>query len=314
MMKKKRSQQTTLTGVLDLMTIGLIAATLMGFAGRLNWILDLFAHFRVQYFQIGLVLIAFALLKGLKKRVVVLILLTTLNYVFVFPLYFGKPTPSSERPNRVLLININASNGNTEKVLRLIRRANPDVLVLEEVTPKWEQELAILRKEYKHQIAEPREDCFGIMLLSKVPLQREQVVEIGSSGIPSILAEAHFPKGAVSIIATHPVPPISATYARNRDNQLKALPKYTKDQKLPVLLIGDLNITPWSPLFRDLIKKSGLRDSVKGFGFQPSWEGNWFMKIPIDHILHSPGITIHNRVLGEHIGSDHRPVIVDFSF
>ena len=87
-----------------------------------------------------------------------------------------------------------------------------------------------------------------------------------------------------------------------------------KQQKHPVLLLGDLNTTPWSFHFQHLLKESGLKNSMKGFGHQPSWPSNIpFLRIPLDHVLHSEEITIHNRMIGRNIGSDHLPVIVDFS-
>jgi endonuclease/exonuclease/phosphatase (EEP) superfamily protein YafD len=53
---------------------------------------------------------------------------------------------------------------------------------------------------------------------------------------------------------------------------------------------------------------------MKGFGFQPTWPANSrFLKIPLDHVLHAPEIIIHNRMVGGAVGSDHFPVIVDFS-
>jgi endonuclease/exonuclease/phosphatase (EEP) superfamily protein YafD len=91
------------------------------------------------------------------------------------------------------------------------------------------------------------------------------------------------------------------------------LPELVHQQNAPVLLAGDLNTTPWSPYFQTLEKESGLKNSMKGFGFQPSWAGNAFLKIPLDHFLHSPEIVIHNRMIGPDVGSDHLPVIIDFT-
>ena len=313
-MKRKKQKYPTISGIADVMTIGLVVATLFGFLGRLHWTLDLFSHFRVQYMQICLVLIGIELWRRKNKRAVALVLLACLNYAFVLPLYFGQPAPPSGPTARAMLMNLNAGNGNTEQVLDAIRTADPDILLLEEVTPKWSNELAVLGSDYPHRIAEPQEGCFGIMLLSKVPLEHGKVVEIGTAGVPSILAEAHFPQGVVSIIGTHPLPPMGAEYSRHRNNQLKELPDIVKEQNLPVLLIGDLNTSPWSPHFRDLLTESGLKNSMQGFGFQPTWPSdNRLLRIPLDHVLHSPGITIHNRMVGRAVGSDHFPVIVDFS-
>jgi endonuclease/exonuclease/phosphatase (EEP) superfamily protein YafD len=311
--KHKREYRTKLGGILDGVAAGLVLATLLGFFGRFSWVFDLFSHFRVQYMQIGLVLIGIALWRRLNKRAVALVLLACLNYAFVLPLYFGKPAPATEKPTRAMLMNINAGNGNTKQVLDAIRNANPDILLLEEVTPRWAAELAVLNADYKYRIAEPQGGCFGIMLLSKVPLEHGKVVEIGSAGVPSIVAEAHLPKGVVTIIGTHPLPPASAEYSKHRNMQLIELPYVAANQKYPVLLIGDLNATPFSYWFKR-VGEMGLQNSMKGFGFQPTWpSNNRFLRIPLDHVLHSPEITIHDRVVGGDVGSDHFPVIVDFT-
>jgi endonuclease/exonuclease/phosphatase (EEP) superfamily protein YafD len=263
--------------------------------------------------QLCLPLIGIALWQRWNKRAIALVVLAAINYSFVLPLYFGKPEVPATKPARAMLMNIYAGNGNTEQVLEAIRTADPDLLLLEEVTPKWEQELKVLKKTYTYRISKPQDDCFGIMLLSKVPLERDKIIEIGTAGVPSIIAEAHFPMGVISVIGTHPLPPMGSIYSSHRNNQLEALPLQVQKQQYPVLLIGDLNTTPWSPYFKNLIEASGLKNSMKGFGFQPSWTGNAFLKIPLDHILHSEEIIIHNRMIGPAVGSDHRPVIVDFS-
>lgn len=289
-------------------------ATVFGFAGRLFWLLDLFSHFRVQIFQFCLVLIGIAIWRRNNKLLVICTLLACLNYAFVLPLYLGRPEPSSEKTVRTMLMNLNASNGSTNLVFNAIRAANPDVLLLEEVTPEWAADLSALDVSFPYRVARPRNDCFGIMLLSKLPLSNEEIVAIGRAGVPSILATVHLPAGEISLIGTHPVPPIGGEYSRDRNRQLAALPAVVQHQDHPVLLIGDLNTSPWSVYFSRLLTDSGLQNSMKGFGFQPSWPaGNRLLQIPLDHVLHSPDMVIHNRRVGNDVGSDHYPVIVDFS-
>jgi endonuclease/exonuclease/phosphatase (EEP) superfamily protein YafD len=311
LMKKKN---LSLIGIVDVIAVGLAIVTLFGFLGRFHWFLDLFSHFRVQYMQLCLVPFFIALWKHCNKRAAALVILVCLNYALVLPLYIGKPAPATEKPFRAMLMNINAGNGNTEQVLGSIRRAEPDILLLEEVTPKWASELEVLNATYPYRVAQPQEGCFGIMLLSKYPLEHGEVVQIGKAGLPSIIAEAFLPQGVVAIIGTHPLPPIGAEGSLQRNVQLAALPSMVHQQKHPVLLIGDLNTSPWSSHFTQLLNDSGLKNSMKGFGHQPSWPVNhFFLRIPLDHVLHSPGITIHNRMVVQDVGSDHFPVIVDFS-
>jgi len=294
--------------------IYLAIATGLGFLGGLFWVFDLFSHFRVQYFQLFLVLIGISIYRRQNRRMIAFLLLACLNYAFVLPFYFGKPPVATEQPVRAMLMNLNAANGNTKEVLSAIQRADPDLLVLEEVTLKWAEELNLLNTTYPYRVEKPQSDCFGIMLLSKYPLSRSRVVSPGSAGVPSIVADVHLPQGDVSLIGTHPLPPFNGEYSNHRNNQLAALPELVLEQKNPVLLIGDLNASPWSVHFVRLLKDSGLKNSMDHFGFQPSWPvNNRFMRIPIDQILHSPEIVVHRRSVGSDVGSDHLPVIVDFT-
>lgn len=300
---------------MKLLTFGLLLATLLGFLGRAYWMLDLFSHFRVQYFQIGLVLIGITLWKRRNKQALVLAAVICFNYALILPFYFGKPDAANVRTSRVMLMNINASNGNTEQVLNVIQTATPDLLLLEEVTTKWSDHLTVLDTKYPYRIAEVRDDCFGIMLLSKYPLSQSSVTNIGTSGHPSIVTTVHLPQGEISVIGTHPWLPIGTNRSRLRNLQLAALPQVVREQKHPVLLIGDLNTSPWSSYFAQLLRDSGLKNSMKGFGFQPSWPSSInFLRIPIDHVLYTPEIVIRSRAVGADVGSDHLPVIADFYF
>ena len=260
---------------------GLATATGLGFLGRLFWVFDLFSHFRVQYFQLFLVLIGISIWKRQNKRMVAFILLACLNYALVLPLYFGKPPAATERPARAMLMNLRAANGNTKKVLGAIQTADPDLLLLEEVTPEWAAELSILN--YPYRVTKSQEGGFGILLLSKHPLSHTNVVFVGTAGVPTLVADVHLPQGEISVIGTHPVPPINSEFSKHRNNQLAALPGLVLEQKRPVLLMGDLNVSPWSAHFGRLLKESGLKNSMKGFGFQPSWPSrNRFLRIPLE--------------------------------
>ena len=297
-----------------ILTGAMTVISLLGLAGRLHWTLDLFSHFRVQYVQLALVLAGVCLWVRFNRVAAALIAVVAFNYAFVYPLYLGKPDVPDTKPVRAMLMNILASNGNTEKVLKAVETYKPDLLLLEEVTPKWAEELEQLNEIYPYRVARPQSDCFGIMLLSKYPLKNDVVVQIGSAGLPSLMADVYLPEKVFTLIGTHPLPPIGGDYSRMRNEQLAELPEIVHNQQHPVVLIGDLNTSPWSPYFRELLKESGLKNSMKGFGFQPSWPGNKrFMRIPIDHMLHAENITIHNRLIGPGVGSDHLPLIVDFS-
>lgn len=290
-------------------------ATLFGFLGRFSWFLDLFSHFRVQYL-IGLGVLGLLHLLGRRLRTAATFLgFTCVNLALVLPLYFGKPVAPlvDTMPGlRAMLINVNTRLGDAERVRTVISQADPDILVLEEISERWMADLTWLTNSYPYSITEPREDNFGIGLFSKLPFAESEVATIGEAGVPSILATVITGRTNLRVIATHPLPPGGRDYSYWRNEQLDRLPEAIRSP-LPVLLLGDLNVTPWNDHFRKLLSRSGLRDSARGYGVQPSWPNfTPFLRIPLDQCLHSPDIVIINRRIGDDVASDHYPVIVDF--
>ena len=289
--------------------------TVLGFLGRFSWFLDLFSHFRVQYL-VGLSILSGIMLVARRRKAAGIFLgFACLNLVSILPLYFGGPRDSvNDRVVlRAILLNVNTRLGNPDRVKQAILNANPDILVLEEISSQWIADLSWLEKSYPHRVAQPREDNFGISLFSKLPLVDSQIVYVGRAEVPTILTTVETGETNLRVIATHPLPPIGRENSSLRNEQLAKLSEYVAPA-LPVILLGDLNTTPWNYHFRRLLKRSGLKDSTKGYGVQPTWPNNIpLIRIPIDHCLHSSTISIVDRRIGQDVSSDHHPLIVDFS-
>ena len=83
----------------------------------------------------------------------------------------------------------------------------------------------------------------------------------------------------------------------------------------PKVLLGDLNVTPWSPYFQDLVEGSGLRDVRVGSGLWTTWPMPLpsFLRIPIDHCLTSDDVAVREFTTVGGTGSDHRAILVDVS-
>lgn len=296
---------------------GVIAstATILGFFGSLGWFLDLFSHFRVQYF-LGLTALALLLLPMRQHKTAACFgVFAILNFLTILPLYFDGVdyTVGAEPRLRAMLLNVNTRFGNVESVSNAITQYDPDILVLEEISNRWVEELRSTMDAYPHSKVQPREDNFGIGLYSRLPFTRADIVYIGDAKVPSIVAEIQTGSANFTVIATHPLPPGGGSYSRWRNEQLDKIPDYVGKTDLPVLLLGDLNVTPWNHHFKQLLRRTGLKDSSQGRGVQPTWPTqNLLLRIPIDHCLHSSEIKVVEKEIGPHVGSDHYPVIVDF--
>lgn len=197
-----------LKGFVALAGLTLSSLSMLGFLGQLHWTLDLCSHFRVQY-AIGLALIAgLSLMLRFRKSAIGYLLVAGLNGALVLPLFVGgqNASPPGSHALRIMLLNVNTNTGDPELVRKAIAEANPDILVLEEISARWIEELAWLKASHPYSVTHPREDNFGIGLFSKQPLIHGEVLYVGMN-IPTILAFIDTPANSLRIVATHPPPP-----------------------------------------------------------------------------------------------------------
>ena len=100
-----------------------------------------------------------------------------------------------------------------------------------------------------------------------------------------------------------------------RDAYLGELAELARASTTSAVLAGDLNATVWSPPLRALLKTTGFEDTGRKRGFQATWNRtNPLFALSIDHVLHSDDLRCLSRKIGLSFGSDHRPLVVDFSF
>lgn len=301
-------------GVVSLLTV-------LGFAGGMWWRFDLLSHFRVQY----LAALAVAML-GLCayrkwKTAAAFGGFGALNLALIVPFFFGaspSPTPGATTI-RAAVINVNTANTRGDLVCAFVREHKPDIILFEEVDEVWDNRLAPLRDEYEHWESELRGDNFGIALASRLPWKTAKIVHLGEAGVPSVTATFEVGGRVLTVLGTHPVPPSGKQGSRLRNDQIAAIARFMREQDQPFVLIGDLNATPWSHHFRKLVRETGLRDSARGFGVQPTWPSPvaWlpvpsvFLRVPIDHCLVSSDVRVVRRIVGESVGSDHFPLLVE---
>lgn len=310
--------------ILALFSLLLGLITVCGYFGESNRYFDNCAHFRPQLFAIMLILWPFLL--GLKKMRLLFLVLgmcgLIANGLALAPWYLhGKDISPVPSQLRVYDANVYTANTHYEKVLAEIHREKPDLILLEEINAAWLDALAPLRKSYPYVLACPREDNFGIVLFSKLPFVNSRVEYFGKAQLPSLVATVPVQSENVLVIGTHSLPPSTQENFVERNEQLAKIADFINTQSRPVLLLGDLNMTPWSADYKKLIVATGLRNARMGYGLQASWPTHLPLlprrlmppfRIPIDHALYSKHFVVADYRRGRDIGSDHLPLLVDF--
>lgn len=229
--------------------------------------------------------------------------------------YFQRPSmpvgPVSAPELRLVLANVLFTNPDPSVFGRWLAEQAADVVVIEELNRPF-QAMLDQHPDYPYRHAVYTGDAFGIGVWSRQPI-KVQTLSLGDAGLPSLVIQWGV-ETPVSLLATHPLPPIEARYFAARNQQYEALTAFLQAQPGPKLLVGDLNITPWSGYYRGLEGATGLRNSRHGQGLLPSWPSHWpaLMRIPIDHVLWQGAWTSVHTEVGPDIGSDHLPVRVHF--
>jgi endonuclease/exonuclease/phosphatase (EEP) superfamily protein YafD len=307
------SPRSLAAGVVRLAVAGVALATAMAVA-PLPWPLSLTEHFHVQYLVAGAVLVPLAIGVRAGRAADVAGMAALVNLIVVAPHLRAAPMVTADgAPLRVLVLNVHTASTAHDRVRALLDEVDADVVALLEVDRRWLNALAPSLTRYAGRIEEPRDDNFGIALYHRRGFAAARVDMLGGF-LPSLVARL---ENGVTIIATHPIPPVSTETARDNARHLTAVGDLAAAVAGPRIVVGDLNATPWSRPFAALVARSGLRDSRAGFGVGASFPASPVslapLRIPIDHALVSPDIAVTARRVERDVGSDHLPVVLDLA-
>lgn len=296
---------------------GLALLSLAAFFGGWVWWLDVAANFRAQYVVVLLVLGVVLLLGKWRRIGYGVIAVTVVNLIVVLPLFVGSPgEPNLDAPTaRIMSFNLLSTNESYSDVISYIESADPDLVLLHEASRPWE--IAMEAASLDYEVIRPRADnlIFGTLVL--VRGENVEGVSFGfARGQPRAVSVEFVPNGwpnPLHVLSSHPLAPTDSERAGLRDAQIGFAADWADGREGLLVVVGDLNATPWSAPFRSLLNAGDLRNSQAGFGLQPSFpaSSSVLLRVPIDHLLFGEGLVVTERRLGPSLGSDHFPLIVD---
>ena len=305
-------------GLLQVIALLTFAFSIISLSGIDYWALELTSHFRLPYLYSALICFLLFVLLRHYFSALIMFLVVVLNVSVVWPLFSIVDVASADEGAATIKIfhaNIYSQNQDASLLLSVMDVEKPDIVVLLEVTPRWEKKLAPLLNQFPYKKLVVREGNFGIALLSKFKLSDIEVITTGNTAVPSIQAVIELQNQQVNLLATHPLPPVTPDLKQQRDKQLKGIAGLVLQGEKPVVVVGDLNITHWSPVYHEFIKQSGLVNARQGRGVLPTWPSRLsFIGLPIDHVLYAGDIAVKSIYTCDDIGSDHLPLVAELQF
>jgi len=238
-------------------------------------------------------------------------LATFILMVAVLPRAVGDGTVSANGHETFVVLAANVHHGTADPaaLVALVERVHPDLLSVEELTPKFDRELtaAGLRSRLPHAVLETQKGTSGAGLYSHLPIRALPTPRRFEFRMPR--AELRLPDGRpLRVVGVHPYPP-QPNRTAEWEESLASLP--SGGHGVPWLLAGDFNATLDQSQLRDLLDR-GYRDAgdVAGEGLVPTFPagGHLIPPVTIDHVLADSRFGIVSYSVEEIPGSDHRAV------
>lgn len=275
------------------------------------------------------------LLRGRKTRIISVILLMV-GLIRFAPLPLGLVTSSDEPHDlRVLTFNMWVENQQIEHSVDWILAQSADVVILQEMVEDNLSQLPRLQSAYTHNAYIEG----SVQIFSRYPFLETSLVTIDPAdenwdGRAAVRAVVDVDGQAISIYGVHLSLPrreqarfniITSNNTLNfvlrydetrRNKQIRNLAEHIDGETNPVILAGDFNTSHSSPII-NAFSAIGLHDAFRTVGI------DWGMTYPyippkypmirIDYVWYSSQLRPLRMQIGEFIGSDHLPLIVDFS-
>ncbi|MDF7818474.1 hypothetical protein P1X15_12745 [Runella sp. MFBS21] len=299
-----------------------VVASLLGFLGWYSRWLDHFASFRVQYFLLSLGVSLWFLGRYLyqKKRRDAFYLLPALfslglNGWFVMPwLDYAKANSTTTADFRIYHANILYKNKDYALITNRILSNKPLFISINEATPTFIRHLdSTLGKQYPYGFDVLAKANTRVVIRSQVPVVLDTVVAFSTKGMMRLTTQVR--GKPLTIIACHAYNPLWKEDFLIRNQQLKQMAEIIKREKNPTMIIGDLNVTPWSVFYESFIADTRLMNSRQGFGVQPTWPTSFLpLRIPIDHCLTNSLLETTSFRIEKPTKSDHLPLEIGLRF
>lgn len=306
---------------LRIIALILVLLSIIGLTGRMYWWADLLGYPRWHFLGLLIPISTYYLLRHQWHMGLFCLAGIGCN-IFVIGIsmpYTTIPTALASSASsggiKVATLNVNVSNTNTAAVLDWVHAEKPDILLLVEANRHWLPVVDQLIESLPYRRIADHSSQYGLILLSRFPLDNSTTTRAGPYSLPTLSAKAETPIGELTILGVHPNPVFNTNDYQATRMYMAQVSAMARTNDTPTLLMGDFSSVPWSFTFENIRNLPNLQPSV--WQVSATWPANLGMLgLPLDQILlttpakNQQGIKVENIEAGPQIqGTDHRPLI-----
>lgn len=314
---------------------GLSAMAVLALLGFLNPTLDLLNHAQLVLFGGTILVASIAILafpRGLWRVATLMAAVTgfVASSAIVVPEMISSLAPDAPAPSdgrrviKLMTHNLFGLNYDMDLVTSAILREDPDIIALQEYFGGQASELhPQISGRYPFYARCKGGKRANIGLYAKFPFTESMSSgacpedAYGTQRTAHIIADFTLDSGEhFTIVTTHldwPVP------TERQRTELVELTEAISEVDGPMMLVGDFNSTPWSYTLRSFEADAGLTRHTRNLvTFPATW---YYLRawrptlpiLPLDHAMSRGEVAVHAVRVGPRTGSDHLPVIIEFS-
>lgn len=224
----------------------------------------------------------------------------------------GEPRPGAP-VIRLYSANLWIHNADVKAIRRSIAAADPDMIALVELGLEPSARLDELLAGYPYRVqgsaTRRRSGVAREMIASRWPIR---ALDPQPAGVSNAAGVVETPLGPVTLMAVHTTRPWPFEVQWEQVRHFTAVAEARADNPGAFIAAGDFNAVSSAWLGRRMKAGTDLTPA-------PGWPGTWPAWVPeetaitIDQVWRSPELALVSRRLGERNGSDHRPVVTEFT-
>jgi len=301
-----------MTRFVSLLYIGLYAASALSLYSASLWLGEAFVSMTMQLAIASLALASWALYKAQWVRGMICAALLFWHGGQV-PWFKTHSMQAGEGITQVHVMqhNILRYYDNNQLIIDSYKQdSSHDVLFLQEVEHELDAMLPQLKETFPHQVRADFTNGFDNALLSKLSIIRHDIVKYPYSSYVRAVVEKEGKE--VVIYGVHAASPGVPERLKWRNEQLLRLADDIAADKAPYkIMVGDINVTPYSHWFKLFLERSATLNSMDGKGIMltfPSFLVTGALQVSIDHLTHSPDMIVTQKKVLPALMSDHYAV------